>query len=210
MIQKKDEPEKLSRLKKLLALFKPGSADRLLLRLRGMKQGAEYAGAQAKMNLMNLVGEGGFTSDAEGFTEEEFLQQAALLDSLGLEKAKTDSLLKNEDNPVFIPNSSKPESEEDFDVQQFMMDAITPGVGVGRLTKTVMANAVSGKLGLGKGGTKAAKEILEESDMDLLNTVFGRRTFFNTVRGFKEGLIDRANSSYARAKRFAKLYDKFF
>ena len=91
-----------------------------------------------------------------------------------------------------------------------MMDAITPGGAAGRITKTALANKISGKLGLGEGGTKAAKEILEESDLDLLNTAFGRKTFFNTVRGFKEGLIDRANSSYARAKRFVKLYDKFF
>ena len=204
MIQKKDEPEKLSGLKKLLALFKPGSADRLLLRLRGMKQGAEYAGAQAKMNLMNLVGEGGFTEEAEGLTAEEFEQQAALLDSLSTEKAKTDSLIQ------LLDVGSNVETDNDFDVQEFMMDAISPGGAAARITKTALANKISGKLGLGKGGTEAANNILEKSDMDLLNTVFGKRTFFNTVRGYIEGLIDRTYRAYSRSKRYTKLYDKFF
>tara|TARA_R100000734_G_C3319012_1_gene114020 strand:- start:539 stop:1159 length:621 start_codon:yes stop_codon:yes gene_type:complete len=203
-----EEPRKLKSIKEILSLFKTDGIEKLLLKLKGMKQGAEYTGAKTKMNLMNLIGEGGFTDEAEGFTEEDFERQAALLDSLGTEKAKTDSLLNILGQDVF--EGSNVETESDFDVQEFMMDAISPGGAVGKVSKTVLANKVSGKLGLGKGGTQGIKDILTESDMDLLNTTFGRRSFFNIIRGFKEGLIDRNNNAYGRAQRFMKLYEKFF
>jgi len=78
-----EEPRKLKSIKEILSLFKTDGIEKLFLKLKGMKQGAEYTGAKTKMNLMNLIGEGGFTDEAEGFTEEDFERQAALLDSLG-------------------------------------------------------------------------------------------------------------------------------
>ena len=197
MLQKKDEPEKLSRLKKLLALFKPGSADRLLLRLRGMKQGAEYAGAQAKMNLMNLIGEGGFTPDAEGLTAEEFEQQAALLDSLGLEKAKTDSLLN------VLKQEKNIETESSKITEDFLL-------GMLGSTKAKTLMNISSKLGLKEGASKGLAKILKQSDLDRLNTAFAKRDFFKILRGLENNLIDPTSSAYQRALRYKKVYDELY
>ena len=199
-----DEPKKLKSIKDLLSLFK---LEKLLLRMKGMKQGAEYAGAQTKMNLMNLIGEGGLTDEAEGFTAEDFERQEALLDSLGIEIDKTDSLLNVLGQDAFEGSNVETESDIDLDSSDVVEDFVFGMLGG---TKLKAAMNVSGKLGLGKGGSEAVKKILKESDIDILNTTFGKRIFFDTLKGLQQGLIDPTNNKYGRALRFQKIYDKFF
>ena len=57
MKQMRDEPEGLKGMKRVLEFFKPEGLQSLLLNLRKFKQKSELAGAQTKMNLMNLVGD---------------------------------------------------------------------------------------------------------------------------------------------------------
>lgn len=192
-----DEPKKLKSLKEILSLFKQGGLEELLLKLRGMKQTGQIIGAQTKLNLMNLVGEGGLTPDAEGLTAEDFETQEALLDSLIMEKAKTDSLqnvLKQDKN---IETDSSKITEE------FLL-------GMLGSTKAKTLMNVSSKLGLKEGASKGLAKILKQSDLDRLNTAFGKKNFFNILRGLEKGLIDPNSSLYQMAKRYKKVYDELF
>lgn len=202
-----DEPKKLKSLKELLSLFKPGGLEKLLLRMKGMKQGVEYAGAQTKMNLMNLIGEGGLTDEAEGFTAEDFERQEALLDSLGIEIDKTDSLLNVLGQDVFEGSNVETESDIDLDSSDVVEDFVFGMLG-GTKAKALMN--VSSKLGLKKGASKALENILKESDINRLNTAFGKKNFFNILRGLEKGLIDPTSNAYKRALRYKKVYDELF
>ena len=199
-----DEPKKLRSIKELLSLFKPGGLEKLLLRMKSKKQGFEIEGQLGKINAATMLEEynpeiGGY----ENTTDTMF----DVLDSLKTEKAETDSLLQILEQDVFEGSNVETESDIDLDSSEVVQDFILGMLGT---TKLKAAMNVSGKLGLGKGGSEAVRKFLKESDIDALNTVFGKRIFFNTLKGLQQGLIDPTNNKYGRALRFKKIYDKFF
>ena len=220
MKQMRDEPDSLKGMKRVLEFFKPEGLQSLLLNLRKFKQGTEMAGAQAKMNLMNLVGEGGFTDDAPGFTREEFEQQLTTLDSLGVEISKTDSLLNAirekgnvEAQPMssMVPNIEDQRIETD-DIMKNFVEGMVPGGAVGRLTKVAtnkLAKQMSGKFGFGKEGSKKILANLTQTDIDeYARNFFGQRDFYNLVKAMKAGRIKPGDKSYEKGQRVLKLYEE--
>jgi hypothetical protein len=222
MKQMRDEPEGLKGMKRVLEFFKPEGLQSLLLNLRKFKQKSELAGAQTKMNLMNLVGEGGFTPDAEGFTAEDFEQQLTTLDSLGVEISKTDSLLNSirdkgnvEVQPMssMVPNIEDQRIETD-DITQMFAEMMIPGGAAGRLTKVAtkkLAKQMSGKFGFGKEGSKKILANLKQTEIDeYARNFFGQRDFYNLVKAMKAGRIKPGDKAYEKGKRVLKLYDDIF
>tara|TARA_X000001388_G_scaffold491_2_gene748 strand:+ start:895 stop:1578 length:684 start_codon:yes stop_codon:yes gene_type:complete len=220
MKQMRDEPDSLKGMKRVLEFFKPEGLQSLLLNLRRFKQGTEMAGAQTKMNLMNLVGEGGFTPDAEGFTAEDFEQQLTTLDSLGVEISKTDSLLnaiREKGNVEVQPMSSMVPNIEDQrietdDIMKNFVEGMVPGNAVGRLTKVAtnkLAKQMSGKFGFGKEGSKKILANLTQTDIDeYARNFFGQRDFYNLVKAMKAGRIKPGDKSYEKGQRVLKLYEE--
>jgi hypothetical protein len=194
-----DEPKRLKSLKEILSIFKPEGFDKLMLKLKKGKQLGEQKLATNDFNKMMLL-ESYFKNMDEGFvdyTDEDIERALSKMDSLNTEISKTDSLINLIDQDKNIETDSSKVVEDFFE-------------GMVGSTKAKTLMNVSGKLGLGKGGTKGLAELLKQSDIDMLNTTFGKRNFFNTLRGLKEGLIDPNSNAYERALRYQKLYDKFF
>ena len=189
-----DEPKKLSSIKELLKLFKPGGLEELLLKLKSGKQGLEIKTQLNKINAVTMAQEynpeiGGYENTTDAMFD--------VLDSLETEKAKTDSLL----------NVLRQDRNIETDSSKIVEDVVLNMLGSTK-AKTLMS--ISGKLGLKEGGSKALAKILKESDLDRLNTAFAKRDFFKILRGLEQGLIDPTSSAYQRALRYKKVYDNLF
>lgn len=189
-----EEPKKLSGIKELLKLFKPGGLEELLLRLKSGKQGLEIKTQLGKINAATMAEEynpeiGGYENTTDAMFD--------VLDSLETEKAKTDSLL----------NLLQQDKNIETDSSKVVEDVVMNMLGSTK-AKTLMN--VSSKLGLKEGGSKGLAKILKESDLDRLNTAFAKRDFFKILRGLEQGLIDPTSSAYKRALRYKKVYDNLF
>tara|TARA_R100001509_G_scaffold158148_1_gene122977 strand:- start:254 stop:859 length:606 start_codon:yes stop_codon:yes gene_type:complete len=199
-----EEPKKLRSIKELLSLFKPGGLEKLLLKMKSKKQGFEIEGQLGKINAATMLEEynpeiGGY----ENTTDTMF----DVLDSLKTEKAETDSLLQILEQDVFEGSNVETESDIDLDSSDVVKDFVFGMLG-GTKAKALMN--VSAKLGLKKGASKGLENILKESDINRLNTAFGKKNFFNILRGLEKGLIDPTSNAYKRALRYKKVYDELF
>ena len=194
-----DEPRRLKSLKEILSIFKPEGFDKLMLKLKKGKQLGEQKLATNDFNKMMLL-ESYFKNMDEGFvdyTDEDIEKALSKMDSLNTEISKTDSLINLLDQEKNIETDSSKVVEDFFE-------------GMAGSTKAKTLMNVSGKLGLGKGGSKGLAKILKESDLDRLNTAFAKRDFFKILRGLEQGLIDPTSSAYKRALRYKKVYDNLF
>lgn len=189
-----EETKKLKSLKEILSLFKPGGLEELLLKLKSRKQGFEIEGQLGKINAATMAEEynpeiGGY----ENTTDVMF----DVLDSLETEKAKTDSLIN------LLQQDKNIETDSSKITEDFVL-------GMLGSTKAKTLMNVSSKLGLKEGASKGLAKILKPSDLDRLNTAFGKRDFFKILNALEKGLIDPNNSLYEMAKRYKKVYDKFY
>jgi len=194
-----DEPKKLSSIKELLKLFKPGGLEELLLKLKSRKQGFEIEGQLGKINAATLAEEynpeiGGY----ENTTDVMF----DVLDSLETEKAKTDSLL----------NLIQQDKNIETDSSKVVEDYVNNMMLKTKKTKAMVeaAKNLSARLKLGKGGADAILKRLKESDIQRYNTTFGPKNFFVLIEGMEKGLLQPGNPAYERGLRIYKLYKDFF
>ena len=201
--QGRDEPKKLSSLKQILSLFKGGGLEELLLKLRGMKQDTEIGIENSKLNAMSLS-PGKYNEETQSFdeyTDEDFGRVFDVLDSLGVERSKTDSLLNVLQEKNIETDSSK--VVEDY-FNNIMLKTKKSKAAV------KAAKNLSARLKLGEGGADAILKRLKETDIQRYNTSFGPKNFFGLIEGMQKGLLQPDNPAYERGLRVLKLYKDFF
>jgi len=200
MIEKRDEPTRLTRLKKILSLFKPGGLEELRLILQKAKQKGEYSAQQGKINMMMLNP----ADDIENLPDIDFEKELSVLDSLNNEIIKTDSLLGN------IRGEDRPTPEE---LSQDVLEMISGGGAVGRLTnvaKKKLAKDFSSKFKI-TGDKSLIEKYLKPNEIeDYVRNFFGKRDFFGLVRGMQSGKIKPGDKAFDKGTRVLKLFEEAF
>ena len=194
--QGRDEPKKLSSLKQILSLFKGGGLEELLLKLRGMKQDAEIGIENSKLNAMSLS-PGKYNEETQSFdeyTDQDFGRVFDVLDSLGVERSKTDSLLNVLQEKNVEVDSSK--IVEDFAQGLF-------GGGAAGITKKVIQKNLNQKIG---GPMAQWAKTFSPETLRLFNA--DQSFFWNSVRKFERG-IDASDPNYVLSKKAFDFYNKF-